>query len=146
MLGHIDSWIFDLDNTLYPASAQLFAQIDVRMGGFIERLLGVDAVEARRVQKELFHSHGMTLPGLMARFPECEHAEIRPDAALSRGSVVVRTPGGGEVDASMSTRLERIATALVPGGAVSSAATSVVSDDQSEAQAEARASAEERAS
>ncbi len=67
MLGHIDSWIFDLDNTLYPASAQLFAQIDVRMGGFIERLLGVDAVEARRVQKELFHSHGMTLPGLMAR-------------------------------------------------------------------------------
>lgn len=86
------------------------------------------------------------LPGLMARFPECEHAEIRPDAALSRGSVVVRTPGGGEVDASISTRLERIATALVPGGAVSSAATSVVSEDQSEAQAEARAAAEERAS
>jgi putative hydrolase of the HAD superfamily len=66
MLTHIDSWIFDLDNTLYPASAQLFAQIDIRMGGFIERLLGVDAVEARRVQKELFHSHGMTLPGLMS--------------------------------------------------------------------------------
>ncbi len=66
MLRHIDSWIFDLDNTLYPASAQLFAQIDVRMGGYIEALLGVDAVEARRLQKQLFHSHGMTLPGLMA--------------------------------------------------------------------------------
>ncbi len=65
MLDHIDSWIFDLDNTLYPASAQLFAQIDVRMGGFIQRLLGVDAIEARRLQKQLFHSHGMTLPGLM---------------------------------------------------------------------------------
>jgi len=66
MVGHIDTWIFDLDNTLYPASASLFPQIDVRMGRYIERLLGVDAVEARRVQKDFYHSHGMTLPGLMA--------------------------------------------------------------------------------
>lgn len=55
------------------------------------------------------------LPTLLARFPECEHAEVRPDFALSRGSVVVRTPGGGEVDGSLATRLERIARALVPG-------------------------------
>ena len=54
------------------------------------------------------------LPALMATFPECEHAEIRPDGALARGSVVVRTPAGGEVDASVSTRLDRIARALVP--------------------------------
>lgn len=66
MVGHIDTWIFDLDNTLYPASASLFPQIDVRMGRYIERLLGVDAIEARRVQKDFYHSHGMTLPGLMA--------------------------------------------------------------------------------
>jgi len=66
-LAHIDAWIFDLDNTLYPSSARLFDQIDVNMGAYIRDLLGVDAVEARRVQKELFHSHGMTMPGLMAR-------------------------------------------------------------------------------
>jgi putative hydrolase of the HAD superfamily len=66
MLAHINSWIFDLDNTLYPASAQLFSQIDRNMGAYIQDLLGVDAAEAYRVQKGFFHSHGMTLPGLMA--------------------------------------------------------------------------------
>lgn len=66
MLKHIDTWIFDLDNTLYPASARLFSQIDARMGAYIQDLLGVDPAEAHRVQKALFHSHGMTLPGLMA--------------------------------------------------------------------------------
>jgi putative hydrolase of the HAD superfamily len=66
MVGHIDTWIFDLDNTLYPASLSLFPQIDLRMGRYIERLLGVDAIEARRVQKDFYHRHGMTLPGLMA--------------------------------------------------------------------------------
>ena len=66
MLSHIDCWIFDLDNTLYPASANLFAQIDINMGTYIQNLLGLDPVEAHRIQKELYHSHGMTLPGLMA--------------------------------------------------------------------------------
>lgn len=66
VLRHIDSWIFDLDNSLYPASANLFALIDIRMAEFIQRLLGCDAVEARRVQKLYFHEHGTTLAGLMA--------------------------------------------------------------------------------
>lgn len=66
MFDHIDSWIFDLDNTLYPASASLFPQIDKRMGAYIARLLQCDPAEAYRVQKAFFHSHGMTLPGLMA--------------------------------------------------------------------------------
>jgi len=64
-LAHIDAWIFDLDNTLYPARTNLFAQIDVKMGRFIGDLLGVDAAEARRVQKHWFHAHGMSLKGLM---------------------------------------------------------------------------------
>ena len=64
-LRHVDTWIFDLDNTLYPASADLFGRIDVRMGQYIQRLLGVDPVEARRVQKALFVEHGTTLSGLM---------------------------------------------------------------------------------
>ena len=39
-LDHVRNWIFDLDNTLYPASANLFAQVDARMTGFIQDLLG----------------------------------------------------------------------------------------------------------
>ena len=62
---HIDSWIFDLDNTLYPASADLFALIDVRMAEYIADLLGCESGEARRVQKRYFIDHGTTLAGLM---------------------------------------------------------------------------------
>jgi putative hydrolase of the HAD superfamily len=65
-LAHIDSWIFDLDNSLYPASANLFELIDERMMQFISRLLECDPAEARRVQKDYFHRHGTTLAGLMA--------------------------------------------------------------------------------
>jgi putative hydrolase of the HAD superfamily len=65
-LRHIDCWIFDLDNSLYPASCNLFELIDIRMGEYIQRLLGVDPVEARRIQKSYFHEHGTTLAGLMA--------------------------------------------------------------------------------
>ena len=64
-LRHIDCWIFDLDNSLYPASANLFALIDIRMGEFIQRLVGCDSAEARRIQKSYFHEHGTTLAGLM---------------------------------------------------------------------------------
>lgn len=63
--AHVDCWIFDLDNTLYPPSTRLFDQIDVRMGTYIADLLGCDAQEARRVQKLYFHDHGTTLSGLM---------------------------------------------------------------------------------
>jgi putative hydrolase of the HAD superfamily len=63
--GHVTDWIFDLDNCLYPASTGLFALIDERMGAYIQRLLGVEAAEARRIQKAHFHAHGTTLAGLM---------------------------------------------------------------------------------
>lgn len=63
--AHIDTWIFDLDNTLYPAKADLFGLIDIKMGEFIQTLLGCDPVEARRVQKGYFMAHGTTLAGLM---------------------------------------------------------------------------------
>jgi putative hydrolase of the HAD superfamily len=63
--AHIRDWIFDLDNCLYPASTGLFGLIDERMGAYIERLLGCDPTEAKRVQKAHFHEHGTTLAGLM---------------------------------------------------------------------------------
>jgi putative hydrolase of the HAD superfamily len=65
-LAPIRNWIFDLDNTLYPASARLFDRIDARMGAFISERLGVDLVEARRIQKGYFLGHGTTLAGMMA--------------------------------------------------------------------------------
>jgi putative hydrolase of the HAD superfamily len=65
-LAHVESWIFDLDNSLYPHSCNLFELIDQRMGAYIQRLLDVDAAEAHRVQKGFFHAHGTTLAGLMA--------------------------------------------------------------------------------
>jgi len=65
-LAHVESWIFDLDNSLYPHGSNLFELIDLKMGDYIQRLLGLDAVEARRVQKGFFHAHGTTLAGLMA--------------------------------------------------------------------------------
>lgn len=73
---HVETWVFDLDNTLYPASCRLFDQIDVRMGEFVSRLLNVEYAEARRRQKEMFYRYGTTLRGLMT-----EHG-IPPDEFL----------------------------------------------------------------
>jgi putative hydrolase of the HAD superfamily len=58
-------WVFDLDNTLYPASCNLFAQIHDRMGLFIADLKGMDRAEAYKLQKKYYHEHGTTLAGLM---------------------------------------------------------------------------------
>ncbi|NNU15791.1 pyrimidine 5'-nucleotidase [Parvularcula sp. ZS-1/3] len=61
----VTDWVFDLDNTLYPASCNLFAEIDQRMTGFIETLLDLDYDSARKIQKGLYVEHGTTLAGLM---------------------------------------------------------------------------------
>jgi putative hydrolase of the HAD superfamily len=60
------SWLFDLDNTLYPAHCNLFAQVDHRMGEFIARFLGVPYAYARHLQKSYYRQFGTTLSGLMA--------------------------------------------------------------------------------
>jgi putative hydrolase of the HAD superfamily len=58
-------WIFDLDNTLYPADCNLFAQVDLKMGEFIARYLGVPFEYARHLQKSYYRQFGTTLTGLM---------------------------------------------------------------------------------
>ena len=63
-LDGVDCWIFDLDNTLYPAESDLFAQIDVRMCAFVSEALDVDKAAARKLQKHWFHTYGTTLRGL----------------------------------------------------------------------------------
>lgn len=88
-LSHIDCWIFDLDNTLYPAKADLFGLIDIRMGEYIQGMLGCDPVEARRLQKGYFMDHGTTLAGLMHHHGIDPHGflDFVHDIALDRLSV-----------------------------------------------------------
>jgi len=62
---NVETWIFDLDNTLYPAESNLFAQVDRRMGEFIANYLDVLPDEARRLQKHYYQTFGTTLAGLM---------------------------------------------------------------------------------
>lgn len=68
----ISDWIFDLDNTLYPASTRLFDLIDERMTAYVARLLNLDPTAARGVQKQYFRDHGTTLAGLM------KHHDVDP--------------------------------------------------------------------
>jgi len=62
-----ECWVFDLDNTLYPASCDLFAQVDEKMTRFIAEYLGLDFVEAGRLRKSYYLEHGTTLSGMMTR-------------------------------------------------------------------------------
>ena len=60
-----ETWIFDLDNTLYPASCRLFDQVEKNMTRFIQQLLDCERDEAYEVQKTYFREHGTTMSGLM---------------------------------------------------------------------------------
>jgi putative hydrolase of the HAD superfamily len=64
--SHVRAWVFDLDNTLYPPEAALFAQIEVRMTAFVTRVLGVTLAEADRLRADYWARYGTTLAGLMA--------------------------------------------------------------------------------
>ena len=65
-LAHIDTWLFDLDNTLYPAESEYMALIEGKMTDFVERETGLPRDQARALQKKYYHEHGTTLAGLMA--------------------------------------------------------------------------------
>lgn len=75
-LDGIDVWVFDLDNTLYPATTNLFAQIDVRMKTFIAQALDLSLDDAFKLQKQYFRAYGTSLRGLML------HHDVEPDAFL----------------------------------------------------------------
>lgn len=62
---HVETWVFDLDNTLYPPRARLFDQIEVRMTQFVMDALKVNRGEADRLRKKYWAEHGTTLAGLM---------------------------------------------------------------------------------
>ena len=66
-LSNIDSWVFDLDNTLYSPEEEIFSQIDKKMTEFIISKFNVDEEEAFNIQKKYFLEYGTTLSGLMKR-------------------------------------------------------------------------------
>lgn len=76
-LTHVDTWLFDLDNTLYPAESGFMAAIVDRMTDFVERVTGLAREEAFRLQKAYLAEHGLTLKGMMLNHgvdPEEFHA------------------------------------------------------------------------
>jgi putative hydrolase of the HAD superfamily len=72
----IESWIFDLDNTLYPADSGIFQQVHVLMGKFISKHLNIDIKKAKEIQRKYYKQHGTTLRGLM------DNHEVDPDTFL----------------------------------------------------------------
>jgi putative hydrolase of the HAD superfamily len=73
----VDTWVFDLDNTLYPAGSTIWPAIDARITLYLATLLGLDGLSARALQKHYYRRYGTTLKGLME-----EHA-IRADDFLA---------------------------------------------------------------
>ena len=73
---HVETWVFDLDNTLYAPEVRLFDQIEQRMTCFVMSALKVDRAEADRLRRKYWLEHGTTLAGLMR-----EHA-IDPEPYL----------------------------------------------------------------
>jgi putative hydrolase of the HAD superfamily len=65
LFAHVETWVFDLDNTLYPPALRLFDQIEARMTAYVMRALGVDAVKAGALRAQYWREHGTTLAGLM---------------------------------------------------------------------------------
>ncbi len=115
-------WIFDLDNTLYPSTCNLFAEVDRRMGAFIARLLDVDLAKARRIQKDYYYRYGTTLAGLMQEhglapetFLDYVHdIDLSPvEAAPALARVIARLPGRKLIFTNGSRRHgERVAAKL----------------------------------
>lgn len=64
-LTHIDTWLFDLDNTLYPVESGFMDEIVSRMTDFVMKVTGLPRDEAYRLQKAYLAEHGLTLVGMM---------------------------------------------------------------------------------
>ena len=64
-LTHIDTWLFDLDGTLYPAESGFLDAVVDRMTDYVEKVTGLPRPEAFKLQKAYLSEHGLTLKGLM---------------------------------------------------------------------------------
>ena len=101
-LSHIDAWVFDLDDTLYPPEQGVMALVQARINAFMIDAVGLPADEAKILQRQFLNEHGTTLAGLMANYavdPEKFLREVHdvpldslePNPAMAR--VVAALPG-----------------------------------------------------
>ena len=99
---YIDSWIFDLDNTLYPRHIDLFAQMEVKMNEFVSNLLGLTLDDASYLRHSYYKQYGTTLRGLMIEHDiapddfleyvhDIDHSVVEPDPLL--GQALCALPG-----------------------------------------------------
>ena len=102
VFGHIDTWVFDLDNTLYPHHVNLWQQVDERIRDYIANFLEITHEEAFRLQKEYYERYGTSMRGLMTVHGmkpddfldfvhQIDHSPLEPNAAL--GTAIERLPG-----------------------------------------------------
>src|SRR5438309_9931174 len=100
--AHVDTWVFDLDNTLYPHHVNLWQQVDARIGEFVSAWLKVSADEARRIQKDYYRRYGTTMRGMMtehgvraddylAYVHQIDHSPLEPNPAM--GAAIAKLPG-----------------------------------------------------
>ncbi len=100
--GHVETWVFDLDNTLYPHHLNLWQQVDERIRDYIARFLAVSHEEAFRLQKDYYKRYGTSMRGLMTEHGmkpddfldfvhQIDHSPLEPNAAL--GAAIERLPG-----------------------------------------------------
>lgn len=98
----VETWVFDLDNTLYPHHVNLWQQVDVRIRNYIAKFLDLTHEEALRVQKDYYKRYGSTLRGMMTEHGmhpddfldfvhEIDHSPLMPNPAL--GAAIERLPG-----------------------------------------------------
>src|ERR1700733_2710964 len=99
---HIDTWVFDLDNTLYPHHVNLWQQVDARIGEYIGSFLKVSPQEARRIQKDYYRRYGTSMRGMMtehgvraddylAYVHQIDHSPLEPNPAM--GTAIAKLPG-----------------------------------------------------
>lgn len=99
---HVDTWIFDLDNTLYPHTSRIWPQIDDRITLYIAELFGIDGMSARALQKYFYHRYGTTLRALIDEYDidpydfldfahDIDHTDIELNADL--GTSIEKLPG-----------------------------------------------------
>ena len=101
-LDHVEHWVFDMDDTLYPPECGLMGRVQDRINGFFVRTVGLDAAEARVLQRRYLRDHGTSLSGLMLNHDVDPHAFLdevhrveldclTPDPILREG--LARLPG-----------------------------------------------------
>jgi putative hydrolase of the HAD superfamily len=98
----VETWVFDLDNTLYPHHVNLWQQVDARINEFVAAWLNVSAEEARRIQKDYYRRYGTTMRGMMtehgvraddylAYVHKIDHSPLEPNPAM--GAAITGLPG-----------------------------------------------------